>query len=178
VGDAQVSAVMGGGTGTGVLPLPGWLMATIAISYAVVIAWFAARFLWWAMRLSVLRREAVPVHLTGEAALFWSRCSKGFAAVSIAASFRIFSPVTLGLRRKLILLPASMAEGLTAADLHTVIAHEFAHIQRKDFLKDLLYQGLSLPVTYHPMLWLTRARIVESREMNTDNRSCGWLLCS
>jgi len=61
-----------------------------------------------------------------------------------------------------------MAELLTAADLHTVIAHEFAHIQRKDFLKNLLYQGLSLPVTYHPLLWLTRARIMESREMVCD----------
>jgi TonB family protein len=166
--EAQVSVVMGGGTGIGVLPLPGWLPATIAITYAVVIAWFAARFLWWAIGLSVLRREAVPVRLTGEAALFWSRCSKGFAGASIAASSRIFSPVTMGLRRKLILLPASMAELLTAADLHTVIAHEFAHIHRKDFLKNLLYHGLSLPVTYHPLLWLTRARIMESREMVCD----------
>jgi TonB family protein len=166
--EAQVSVVMGGGTGIGVLPLPSWLPATIAISYAVVIAWFAARFLWWAIGLSVLRREAVPVHITGEAALFWSRCSKGFVGVSIAASSRIFSPVTMGLRRKLILLPASIAKLLTAADLHTVIAHEFAHIQRKDFLKNLLYQGLSLPVTYHPLLWLTRARIMESREMVCD----------
>jgi TonB family protein len=166
--EAQVSVVMGGGTGIGVLPLPGWLPATIAISYAVVIVWFAARFLWWAISLSVLRREAVPVRLTGEAALFWARCSEGFADASIAASSQVFSPVTMGLRRTLILLPASMAELLTAGDLHTVIAHEFAHIQRKDFLKNLLYQGLSLPVTYHPLLWLTRARITESREMVCD----------
>jgi TonB family protein len=61
-----------------------------------------------------------------------------------------------------------MAELLTVADLHTVIAHEFAHIRRKDFLKNLLYQGLSLPVTYHPLFWLTRARIMESREMVCD----------
>jgi TonB family protein len=166
--EAQVSVVMGGGTGNGVLTMPGWLPATIAISYAVVIAWFAARFLWRAMSLSVLRREAVPVRLTGEASLFWERCSKGFADVSIAASSRIFSPVTMGLRRTLILLPASMGELLPAADLHTVIAHECAHIHRKDFLKNLLYQLLSLPVTYHPLLWLTRARIVESREMVCD----------
>jgi TonB family protein len=167
-GEAQVSIVMGGGTGIGVLPPPGWLLATIAISYAVVVAWFAARFLWRAIGLSALRREAVPVRLTGEAALFWERCSKGFRGVSMAASSRIFSPVTMGLRRKLILLPASMGEHLPAADLHTVIAHEFAHIRRKDFLKNLLYQLLSLPVTYHPLLWLTRARIMESREMVCD----------
>jgi TonB family protein len=61
-----------------------------------------------------------------------------------------------------------MGEHLPAADLHTVIAHEFAHIHRKDFLKNLLYQLLSLPVTYHPLHWLTRARITESREMVCD----------
>jgi TonB family protein len=167
-GEAHVSVVMGGGTGIGGLPAPGWLLATIAISYVVVVAWFAARFLWRAIGLSALRQEAVPVRLTGEAALFWERCSKGFRGVSMAASSRIFSPVTMGLRRELILLPTSMGEHLPAADLHTVIAHEFAHIRRKDFLKNLLYQLLSLPVTYHPMLWLTRARIMESREMVCD----------
>jgi TonB family protein len=167
-GGAQVSVVMGGGTGTGVLPLPGWLPATIAICYAVVVAWFAARFLWRALSLSALRRETVPVRLSAETSLFWERCSKGFGVVSMAASSRIFSPVTMGLGRKLILLPTSLGELLSAADLHTVIAHEFAHIRRKDFLKNLLYQLFSLPVTYHPLLWLTRARITESREMVCD----------
>ena len=57
---------------------------------------------------------------------------------------------------------------LPEADLHTVIAHEFAHMRRKDFMKNLLYELLSLPVTYHPLLWLTRARIMESREMVCD----------
>ena len=71
-------------------------------------------------------------------------------------------PKTYPVARKL------WANVLPAEDLHTVIAHEFAHMQRKDFLKNLLYQLLSLPVTYHPLLWLTRARIMESREMVCD----------
>jgi TonB family protein len=167
-GEAQVSVVMGGGTGIGVLPSPGWLLAAIAISYVAVVTWYFARFLWRAINLPALRREAVPVRLTGEAALFWERCSKGLAGVSMAASSRIFSPVTMGLGRKLILLPARMGELLPAADIHTVIAHEFAHIHREDFLKNLLYQLLSLPVAYHPLLWLTQARIMESREMVCD----------
>jgi TonB family protein len=57
---------------------------------------------------------------------------------------------------------------LPELDLHTVIAHEFAHMHRRDFVKNLLYELLSLPVTYHPLLWLTRARIMESREMVCD----------
>ena len=165
---AHVSVAMGGGTGIGPLPLPGYLLATIAILYATASTYFAARFLWRGISLSALRREAVPVRLAGEAALFWARCSRRFQIehVSIAASSRIFSPVTMGLRR--ILLPVSMIDVLPAADLQTVIAHEFAHIHRKDFMKNLLYELLSLPVTYHPLLRLTRARIMESREMVCD----------
>jgi TonB family protein len=62
---------------------------------------------------------------------------------------------------------------LPDVDLHTVIAHEFAHMRRNDFMKNLLYQLLSLPVSYHPVLWLTRARIMESREMVCDQMAAG-----
>ena len=169
-GDAHVSVVTGAGTGIGVLQLPGVLLIAVAILYAAVSAYFAARFLWRGTTLSAMRREAVAVLLTGEAALFWARCSSRFEMddVSIAASSRIFSPVTMGLRRKLLLLPVSMVDVLPELELQTVIAHEFAHMHRKDFMKNLLYELLSLPVTYHPLLWLTRARIMESREIVCD----------
>jgi TonB family protein len=57
---------------------------------------------------------------------------------------------------------------LPSEDLQTVIAHEFAHMQRNDFVKNLFYELLSLPVTYHPLVWVTRARVMESREMICD----------
>jgi TonB family protein len=169
-GEAHVSVTVGQGTGVGALQLPGALLEAITILYVAVTAYLAARFLWRAINLSAMRREAVPVPLTGQAALFWERCLKRFEVqdVSIAVSSRVFGPVTLGIRRKLLLLPVNVIEGLPDADLHTVITHEFAHMQRKDFMKNLGYELLSLPVSYHPLLWLTRARIMESREMVCD----------
>jgi TonB family protein len=166
----QVSVVMGSGTGIGLHHLPNLLLATIAMVYVAMSAYFAARFLWRAATLSAMRREAVALPLTGEAALFWERCSRAFAMedVSLAASSRIFGPVTMGWRRKFLLLPVSVVDILPDEDLQTVIAHEFAHMQRRDFVKNLLYELLSLPVTYHPLLWLTRARIMETREMVCD----------
>ncbi len=169
-GEAHVSVAVGQGTGVGVLLLPGALLEAITILYVAVTTFFAVRFLWRAINLSALRREAVPVPLTGQAALFWARCLQRFEVqdVSIAASSRVFGPVTLGIQRKLLLLPVNVIEELPEADLHTVIAHEFAHMRRKDFMKNLVYELLSLPVSYHPLLWLTRARIMESREMVCD----------
>jgi TonB family protein len=169
-GDAQVSVAMGQGTGIGVLQLPEVLLGAITILYVAVTAFFAARFIWRAINLSALQREAVPVSLTGQAALFWERCMKRFEVqdVSIVASSRVFGPVTLGIRQKLLLLPVNVIEQLPETDLSTVIAHEFAHMRRKDFMKNLLYELLCLPVSYHPLLWLTRSRIMESREMICD----------
>jgi beta-lactamase regulating signal transducer with metallopeptidase domain len=169
-GEAHVSVVMGAGIGLGALKMPAVLLTTIAIAYAAISAYFAARFVWRLRRLSVMRRNAVGVTLTREAARDWADYSKrfGIGEVSIAASRQIFGPVTLGLTHKLVLMPESMAAGLPEADLRTVIAHEFAHMRRNDFLKNLTYELLSLPVSYHPLFWLTRERIMESREMVCD----------
>jgi TonB family protein len=167
---AYVSVTMGAGTEAAPIPLPAFLLGTVAVLYVTVTAYFAARFLWRGMNLSLLRRESAPVQLTGDAALFWGRCSRKFAIedVSIAASSRVFSPVTMGLRLKLLLLPVAMVDVLPNGDLETVIAHEFAHMQRNDFVKNLFYELLSLPVAFHPLLWATRAQVMESREMICD----------
>jgi TonB family protein len=44
---------------------------------------------------------------------------------------------------------------------------------RHDFSKNLLYEGLSLPILYHPLLGRTRAHIRESREMICDQIAAG-----
>ncbi len=177
---SEVSVVMGAGTGLNSLHIPSALLAAIAIAYAAAITYFAARFFWRCHHLHTLRRESTPITLTGEAALDWAQCLEHFALkhfafdkfaigeVAIASSSSIRGPVTIGLARKLLLLPATMVAALPQADLRTVIAHEFAHMRRNDFLINLIYELFSLPASYHPALWLTRERIMETREIVCD----------
>jgi TonB family protein len=169
-GDAHVTVVMGAGTGLGALPLPTSLLAVIAIAYLALCFWFAARFLWRWLRLRALCRDAATVPLTGETALCWAQYSArfGIEGINLASSSRVFGPVTMGLSRKFVLLPVRMLSAMPDADLHTVIAHEFAHIRRHDFLKNLIYELIALPVNYHPLLWPIRERITETREMVCD----------
>jgi TonB family protein len=61
-----------------------------------------------------------------------------------------------------------MVARLPEAEIHAVIAHEFAHIRRNDFAKNLIYELISLPVSYHPLFRLTRERMTESREIVCD----------
>jgi TonB family protein len=65
-------------------------------------------------------------------------------------------------------VPQGFFEGIAESELDTVMAHECAHMRRSDFAKNVLYSVAALPVAYHPLLWLTFARLTESREMVCD----------
>jgi TonB family protein len=67
-----------------------------------------------------------------------------------------------------VLLPPTLLTDLPQEDLAAALAHEFAHMHRRDFAKNLLYELIALPVAWHPLLWLTRLHIAESREMVCD----------
>jgi len=167
---AHVSIIMGAGTAPSAFHLPTALLATVTVTYFIISTYFAARFLWRCRTLRSLRRNFTHIALTGPAAACWSQCEQTFGIknASVAASSNIFGPVTIGFAQKMVLLPESMASNLPETDLHTVITHEFAHMRRNDFAKNLFYELLALPISYHPLAWLARERITESREILCD----------
>lgn len=168
--ETHVAVVMGSGTVAGGLHVTGALLAAVAMAYAAITAYFAARFAWRWRRLRSLRLNAVEMTLAGEMGDCWSRCAErfGIRRAMVTASADVFGPVTMGFRRKLVLLPVGMISGAQDVDIQTVIAHEFAHMRRNDFCKNLMYELLSLAVNYHPLTWLTRERLTESREIVCD----------
>ncbi len=175
VKQASVAVQMGAGTGLGTLLLPPPLMTTIAAVYAGIVVYFAARFAWRCARLNRLTQSAEPLQPTQNATASVEGWSKrlGIAPVDVLSSAQIFAPITLGFMRKRVLLPAGLLAGLPQLDLDTAIAHELAHVRRNDFLKNLLYELLSLPISYHPALWLARQRTMETREMVCDEVAAG-----
>lgn len=169
-GAGRVTVEMGAGMGWGGWHAGAGWMDVAALVYGAGTAYFVARFAWRCAHLAVLRRDARELTLTGDAAREWSRWMgrMGARRVTLATSARIAAPVTMGTWRRLVLLPERMAQGLAETEFSTVIAHELAHIERNDFAKNLGYELLALPVSYHPLLQVTRARIAETREMVCD----------
>jgi TonB family protein len=170
VGKVQVTVTPGIVVEHGAFRLPAEVFAIAAIVYGCSIVYFAGRLALGLWKTAALRRRSERVSLSGQAEFSWERCSHFFCVhdAEAAVSVDINGPMTIGLRRKILLLPVDWQASLHEDDLAAAIAHEFAHMRRRDFAKNIVYELLSLPVAYHPLLWLTRARLAESREMVCD----------
>jgi TonB family protein len=173
--DGHVRIAVGPGTTYGgMLRLPAEVLVGVSIVYGCVLLYFAGRLAWGVWKTSVMRRQAKCVTLNGEAAQSWDRYSRFFGvgtdsnAASLAVSSKVSGPVTVGVRRGVLLVPPEFLDTVGESDLDALLAHEFAHMRRHDFAKNLVYEVISLPVTYHPLFWLTRSRVAESREMVCD----------
>lgn len=152
------------------LHLPPTLLAAAAILYLAALLYFATRLATGLHQTASLRRRAQPLPLNGYAGQSYHRFSQLFRVnnADVAASSEIASPITLGIRRPTLLLPAHIEAALLAEDLDAALAHEFAHMRRRDFVKNLLYELISLPIAFHPVVWLTRRRMSETRELVCD----------
>jgi TonB family protein len=176
--DGQIRVILGAGTAAGVA-LPrhtAEMLAVIAAAYLCGLFYFAGRLGWGVWTTETMRRLATPFKPAGDAAIRMARfqrllgIGKGIVGgeVRFASSPRISGPATVGVRRQTLLLPPAFLDKLSADELDAVLAHEFAHMRRWDFAKNLLYGFVALPVAYHPLLWLTRARLAETRELVCD----------
>lgn len=152
------------------LAFPALSLHIVTILYAAVTLYFAARLAWQLARLRTLARDARPIEPEDATAAEWERTMGRFEmnTTALAASSRVAAPVTFGLHKPLLLLPQQLAENMGGAEMETLFAHECAHILRRDFAKNLLYELAMLPVRAHPACWLARARMAETREMVCD----------
>jgi TonB family protein len=133
--------------------LPPSLKLSLMVAYALLTAYFAARFFARLARTSRLGRTAETVSHMG---------------IQFSVSPAVRSPVTIGIRRSVLIVPPRFLDRVSPDDLQVVLAHEQAHMLRHDYAKNLLYQAISLPIAYHPAVALTRGRITETREMVCD----------
>ena len=86
----------------------------------------------------------------------------------LASSAAVVGPVTLGVRRRVLLVPVGFLDGAEPQDVEAALAHELAHIRRRDYAKNLLYELAMLPLAFHPVVPLLKRQVAESRELVCD----------
>jgi bla regulator protein BlaR1 len=89
--------------------------------------------------------------------------------VQLLASALVPSPVVVGWLRPVVLLPLSVASGLPTPELEMILAHELAHVLRRDYLFNLLQSIAEILFFYHPAVWFLSASLRTERENCCDD---------
>lgn len=156
----------------GLLHLPFSLMAALELIYGAALLFAFARFAWHLRGTFRLLRASTDFAAVDQIQETFLRCREEAGLthqnICLRTSSSIPGPVTAGIRRHMVLVPPAFLESLTAVEREATLHHEFAHVRRHDFARNLIYQVLALPCAWHPALWLTRSRLAESRELVCD----------
>jgi beta-lactamase regulating signal transducer with metallopeptidase domain len=139
-----------------------------------ILAIWGALFLYQLIHFS---RGIYRVHRLRRDALLISPSEIGMAGLMIEPphpvvlleSTAIDDPVTVGVFHPAIILPSKVIPALDVPDLTAILAHEYGHIRRKDFLVHLLCQLTALPVAWHPGIQYLMSKISQTRELACDD---------
>jgi beta-lactamase regulating signal transducer with metallopeptidase domain/type II secretory pathway component GspD/PulD (secretin) len=91
------------------------------------------------------------------------------AVPAVAYCQRICVPVVVGVLRPMILLPASVASGLTPSQLEAVLLHELAHVCRFDLAVNVFQRLVEALLFFHPAVWWLSRRVSIERENACDD---------
>lgn len=124
-----------------------------------------------------LRSDARPIDSPALLATLAHRArALGLAAApAMAYCQRVAVPTVVGVLRPMILLPLSLATGLTSEQIEAILTHELAHIRRYDHLLNILQRTIEAVLFFHPAVWFISRQIRIEREHCCDDAvvACG-----
>lgn len=137
--------------------LPPAEIALILVGAGMLIrlGWLATGF--W--RLARLRRHSLPLRPVSS----WG------VEADLRVSDAISSPVTFGLLRPAVLLPANFPE-LDAPVQDAILCHEILHVRRRDWLFTLVEELVRSVFWFHPAIWWLLGEIGLAREQVVDRQ--------
>jgi beta-lactamase regulating signal transducer with metallopeptidase domain len=147
----------------------GWLTGVVVLM---------GRFTGGCWRLHRLRAA-----LARESVSRWHSASEQIARrLHVRASFRVVesslvdAPSAIGWIRPVIVLPVAALANLAPSQIEAILAHELAHVRRRDYAVNLFQTIAETLLFYHPATWWVSARIREEREHCCDDEAvevCG-----
>lgn len=161
VAPAVADGVAGGGAWLPWITVA-WLCGVAALGCRLAGGW------WRASRLRVLDVRPVGGHWAARLAVLQDRLGVS-GAVEFLESGLVRVPMVLGWVRPVILVPVGFCAGLPAAQVEAILAHELAHLVRRDYLVNLVQRAIETLLFYHPAVWWVSDRIRIEREFCCDD---------
>ncbi len=153
------------------LPIVVWAWLS---GVALLLARFAgASFRVRRLRLASLDEPLSQWQSTGERLAAQLRLDVGFRIVESAL---VDAPSVIGAMRPIIFLPVTALTSLTPHQIEALIAHELAHIRRRDYAVNIAQTVAEALLFFHPAVWWISARIRQEREHCCDDvavKTCG-----
>src|SRR5262249_49397715 len=146
------------------------LAAVVIVLYLLFLCYRSGKlFMAW-RRARSLKRSARPIDLPEHvrAAVSESQTALGAPRVRILCSTSVPVPVAVGSIDPLIILPDALLRETDRGVLTAAVGHELVHVLRRDYLLNLIYELISLPLSFHPAIALVKRRIRETRELSCD----------
>ncbi len=146
------------------------ILQALSICYFLFLAYRLFRLLRTWQRTARLRHSVKNEKLPPLINAVAERC---FAALQVNAVPILFSaetaaPLTFGAGKPMIILPENFIAITCEKTLTAVLGHELAHIRRCDYAWNLIYEFLTLPVSFHPAVTIMKRNINQTREMACD----------
>ena len=152
-------------------PPPKPLMAFAARSLTVI--WPAGSLvllLVWAIRWRrVARTVRAASAITDGAILDTLRRLEGDRPrLQLVSSQQATEPGVFGIMRPVLMWPAGIEDRLSVEQIEAILAHEVAHVRRRDNLAAMIHMLVAAVFWFHPLVWWIGARLVDERERACD----------
>jgi TonB family protein len=152
------------------LTLPSRVTFAIFAVYVAFLLWKLALLLRAWRQTQTIVRGALDSPLPDHLKIIVDRCSRliGVRRVRVFHSRDIPVPITLGVANPIIVLPEDLLGEADRDLLSSAIGHELVHVARRDYLWNLIFETISLPLSFHPAAAFVRRRIRQTRELCCD----------
>ena len=123
----------------------------------------------WRRTIAIMR-GADYTQVSGRASGIVARCqtAMGVSRARVVCSTSIPVPITAGVFNPLVILPAQLLNEPDEEILLSAIGHELVHVARRDYILNLVYELIYLPISFHPAAAMLRRRIKQTRELCCD----------
>lgn len=160
------------------VPVNQKLAAALVGLYALFLAYRGANlFRAWRTTRTIVR-SACEFQFPEPARTIIQECKAtiGVGRVRIFCSALVPVPITVNVLHPLVILPESLLHEVDQELLSSAIGHELVHVARRDYLANLIYEFIYLPLSFHPAAALVRRRIKQTRELCCDESVAAKLL--
>ncbi|RTL56173.1 MAG: hypothetical protein EKK37_16985 [Sphingobacteriales bacterium] len=143
----------------------------LSSAYLLVLCFLFIRLLYAWYQCRVIKTKGLqPIDISWTNHLEQLKAHAGITKkLSLWLSEKIDVPATLGFIKPIILLPIASLNQLTTEQVETILLHELAHINRNDYIINLLVAVAETILFFNPFAVLLSAHLKRERENSCDD---------